>query len=183
MSKNIFCGLLILISGFGLQTIFFFPEAKAQYQGKDPGIEEDAEIERRKLLKTADEVELIRHKMAEVEKKLEKLNQTIEQLKKENAKLKGQLKAQANAHEKERDALLKEVAKMIAGNKPKQREKTVIQEEGYEHIVKKGQNLWAIAKAYRDNGVQVTVEDIRKANKLKKGEILRLGQKLFIPKK
>jgi LysM repeat protein len=50
------------------------------------------------------------------------------------------------------------------------------QEQGYEHVVEKGQNLSAIAKAYG-----VTVEKIKQANNLK-SDILHIGQKLFIPK-
>ena len=56
-------------------------------------------------------------------------------------------------------------------------------ERGYEHVVQKGETLWAIARAYREQGVGVTAENIRIANNLKKDSILRIGQKLFIPKK
>jgi len=50
------------------------------------------------------------------------------------------------------------------------------QEQGYEHVVEKGQSLSAIAKAYG-----VTVDKIKQANNLK-SDILHIGQKLFIPK-
>lgn len=49
--------------------------------------------------------------------------------------------------------------------------------EFYEHKVEKGHTLSAIAKAY---GVQIS--DIKRANNLK-GDVIRLGQKLYIPKK
>ncbi|MBI5394430.1 MAG: LysM peptidoglycan-binding domain-containing protein [Verrucomicrobia bacterium] len=49
-------------------------------------------------------------------------------------------------------------------------------EQGYEHVVEKGQYLGTIAKAYG-----VTVDQIKKANNLK-NDILHVGQKLFIPK-
>jgi LysM repeat protein len=55
-------------------------------------------------------------------------------------------------------------------------------EEGFEHTVEAGQSLWAIAKAYQDAGVKVSIDDIRRANNLK-DNTLRTGQKLFIPKK
>jgi LysM repeat protein len=50
-------------------------------------------------------------------------------------------------------------------------------EQGYEHVVEKGQYLSTIAKAYG-----VTVDEIKKANNLK-NDTLRVGQKLFIPKR
>jgi len=51
-------------------------------------------------------------------------------------------------------------------------------EEYYEYTVQKGATLGAIAKAYK-----VTVEDIRKANKMGKNAQIHVGQKLNIPKK
>ncbi|MDZ4815283.1 MAG: LysM peptidoglycan-binding domain-containing protein [Verrucomicrobiota bacterium] len=51
------------------------------------------------------------------------------------------------------------------------------EEVGFEHIVEKGHTLSAIAGAYG-----VTVDEIRKANNLKTN-VLKVGQKLFIPKK
>jgi LysM repeat protein len=50
-------------------------------------------------------------------------------------------------------------------------------ESGYEHIVKQGETLSAIAAAYK-----VSVGDIKKANNLR-SDVLRVGQKLFIPDK
>jgi LysM repeat protein/outer membrane murein-binding lipoprotein Lpp len=49
-------------------------------------------------------------------------------------------------------------------------------EQGFEHVIEKGQSLSAIAKAYG-----TTVDAIKKANNLK-GETIYIGQKLFIPK-
>ena len=39
-----------------------------------------------------------------------------------------------------------------------------------------------ICEAYRENGVNVTVSEIRKANGLTADSVLKAGQKLFIPK-
>ena len=49
-------------------------------------------------------------------------------------------------------------------------------EQGYEHVVEKGQTLGAIARAYN-----TTVDAIKKANNLKNDTVF-IGQKLFIPK-
>ena len=51
-------------------------------------------------------------------------------------------------------------------------------ESGFEHAVKSGDTLAAIAAAYG-----VTVDDIRKANNLTTKTQIRVGQKLFIPDK
>ena len=48
---------------------------------------------------------------------------------------------------------------------------------GYEHVVEGGQTLSAIAAAYK-----VSISSIRKANNLKSDSV-RVGQKLFIPKR
>ncbi|MBI5821088.1 MAG: LysM peptidoglycan-binding domain-containing protein [Verrucomicrobia bacterium] len=49
-------------------------------------------------------------------------------------------------------------------------------EQGYEHVVEKGQSLSVIAKAYNTN-----IDAIKKANNLKSDTVF-IGQKLFIPK-
>jgi LysM repeat protein len=49
-------------------------------------------------------------------------------------------------------------------------------ESGYEHEVKAGETLSAIAQAYK-----VSVSTIMKANSIKSSDKLRTGQKLFIP--
>ena len=54
--------------------------------------------------------------------------------------------------------------------------------KGYYHVVASGETLTMIVAAYRDNGVRVTVAQIRKANGLTEDSELKTGQKLFIPK-
>jgi len=55
-------------------------------------------------------------------------------------------------------------------------------QKGYYHIVADGETLTLICEAYRDNGVKVTVSEIRKANGLTEKSVLKPGQKIFIPK-
>ena len=55
-------------------------------------------------------------------------------------------------------------------------------QKGYYHVVAFGETLTLICAAYRENGVNVTVSEIRKANGLTEKSVLKLGQKLFIPK-
>ncbi len=54
--------------------------------------------------------------------------------------------------------------------------------KGYYHIVASGETLRMICAAYRQDGVNVTVSDIQKANGLTDKSVLKEGQKLFIPK-
>jgi hypothetical protein len=54
--------------------------------------------------------------------------------------------------------------------------------KGYYHVVAFGETLTMICAAYRDNGVNVTVSEVRKANGLTEKSVLKAGQKLFIPK-
>jgi regulator of replication initiation timing len=55
-------------------------------------------------------------------------------------------------------------------------------QKGYYHTVAFGETLALICNAYRENGVMVTVTEIRQANGLTDKSVLKAGQKLFIPK-
>jgi len=54
--------------------------------------------------------------------------------------------------------------------------------KGYYHIVASGETLTLICNAYRQQGVSVSVDAVEKANGLTDKSVLRVGQKLFIPK-
>ena len=54
-------------------------------------------------------------------------------------------------------------------------------ESGYEYKVAAGDTLLIIAKAYRDQGIKVTSEQILKANPGLDPKSLKVGQKIFIP--
>jgi LysM repeat protein len=55
-------------------------------------------------------------------------------------------------------------------------------QKGYYHVVASGETLSMICEAYRDEGVKVTNAQVRKANGLTSKSVLKVGQKLFIPK-
>jgi LysM repeat protein len=78
------------------------------------------------------------------------------------------------------DTLSKRITDVISRQQPARPTSTTprrpISSEGYEHIVQPGETLSAIAKAY---GARTA--DIIEANNLKSADILRVGQKLFIP--
>jgi LysM repeat protein len=54
-------------------------------------------------------------------------------------------------------------------------------ENGYEYKVAAGDTLSIIAKAYRDEGIKVTADQILKANPGLDPKSLKVGQKIFIP--
>jgi len=51
----------------------------------------------------------------------------------------------------------------------------------YEYTIHEGDTLNAIAKAYSDQGVHITTDQILKANPGLKERSLRVGQKIVIP--
>ena len=52
---------------------------------------------------------------------------------------------------------------------------------GYEYSIQRNDNLSIIAKAYRDQGIKVTTDQILKANPGLDPKNLKVGQKIFIP--
>jgi len=56
-----------------------------------------------------------------------------------------------------------------------------VPQKGYEYTIAKGDNLSAIAKAYRTQGVKVTAEQIQAANPGLNPKNLIVGKKIFIP--
>jgi hypothetical protein len=55
------------------------------------------------------------------------------------------------------------------------------QQNGYEYVIAPGNTLAAIVKAYRAQGVKVSVDDILKANPGLNANKLLVGKKIFIP--
>jgi len=182
------------------------------YSQSNPAAREDAEIERQKILRAADQIEAINDQHNKMVEETDKLKAQLKAQADENAALSKQLADLKAQSAKEKDALLDQISKLLADQEKRLNEKIQAvaksqaelaekippppkensakeshapakQEEGYEYVVKSGQTLWAIAKAYQDQGVKVTVDDIRKANNLKDGQSLKTGQKLFIPGK
>ncbi|MDX6767236.1 MAG: LysM peptidoglycan-binding domain-containing protein [Candidatus Methylacidiphilales bacterium] len=158
----------------------------------DPAAAEDAAIERQKILKASDQIELLVQQNEQLRLQVQEMRADIDKLRGENAELRKTLAAQEKARAAEKEALLKEVSNIVASGKSTPAPPTppaapgptpsAGAEEGFEHIVQAGQSLWSIAKAFQDQGIKVSVEDIRNANHLKDNN-LHTGQKLFIPRK
>lgn len=182
----------------------------------NPSTREDSEAERKKLLRAADQIDIIQAELDTLRAQADQNRAEIDRLKNElaaarseNAMLKNDILTLKSAVEKldtvraqERELLLKEVSKIVADgskNHPApvvpppatkkeeppapQPESSPAAETGYTYTVQKGDTLWAIVEAYHEQGVKVTVDEIRRANKMSKNQSLQTGQKLFIPKK
>ena len=54
-------------------------------------------------------------------------------------------------------------------------------QKGYDYTIQRGDTLMAIAKAYRDQGIKVTTDQILKANPGLDPKSLIVGKKIFIP--
>ena len=93
----------------------------------------------------------------------------------------------------DRELILKQIDKLgqvVAGAPvkvrtptPKASEDTTppVAQNGYYYVVKPGDSLGAIRKAYRDQGVKVTTAQLIAANPKMNPEVLIAGQKIFIP--
>ncbi len=56
-----------------------------------------------------------------------------------------------------------------------------VPQKGYDYVVKDGETLGAILKAYRAQGVKVTLTQFKAANPKINPDVLTPGQKIFIP--
>ena len=212
-------------------------------RAQDPAAQQDAEAAREKLLKASDELDNIqansettRVAVDGMKTDVASLQQTVTKLQSDNSVLKQQLADLQAAFDqykadqtKERQALIDNVAAMIANAKSSRKKKEIVnpdagvssaepgpevhsamepaapglapppdnsandsagdttpppppKEKGYYHVVASGETVSMIAAAFRDQGVKVTVSQIRKANGLTPDSVLKPGEKLFIPK-
>ena len=111
-------------------------------------------------------------------------------------KLADQVQELAKKQQADNDLILKEIGKLgKVGGSPSGRKSTLNvttnaptggsspgrKENGYEYKVAAGDTLSIIAKAYREQGIKVTAEQILKANPGLNPNSLKVGQKIFIP--
>jgi TolA-binding protein len=178
--------------------------SSASVLGADPAAREDAKLERQKVLRAADTLD-------ELTAQVETLRAEVTALKASNAALRGEVDelksaqaAQTAARAKEREALLDEVTRLMAGGargaapsggaaaRPKPAAAAAEPaapaaakprtQKGYEHTVAPGETIYSIARFYREQGVAVTSTNICEANGMDRRTPLQAGQKLFIPK-
>jgi len=68
-----------------------------------------------------------------------------------------------------------------AASAPKVSDEPATPATGYEYVIKDGDTLGVIAKAFKEKGVKVTVSQIVKANPGMNPNALYVGKKIFIP--
>jgi len=162
-------------------------------QTGNPAVAEDAEMERRKILKAADQVDRVDQQVDQIQSRVTTLEQLLADLRQQSQSLKESLANAAAKSSQERTALLEEVSKMLAERKEREKAKATekaaavtkpVEKEGYEHTVAKGDTLSSIAQAYNSEyQLKLTSETIRQANQLAKNAPLKVGQKLIVPSK
>ena len=158
-------------------------------QPSNPAAAEDAEMERRKILKAADQVDRVDAQVDKIQARVSALEKILEEVRLQSQSLKESLANTAAKASQDRTALLDEVSKLLAERKEREKpaEKPLpiakpAERDGYEHVVAKGDTLSSIAQAYSEEyKIKITVDAIRKANSLSKDSTLKLGQKLAIP--
>ena len=111
-------------------------------------------------------------------------------------KLADQVQELAKKQQADNDLILKEIGKLgkvgglpsghrstpnVTTNAATGGPSTGGRENGYEYKVAEHDTLSIIAKAYRDQGIKVTSEQILKANPGLNQNSLKVGQKIFIP--
>ena len=157
--------LLFLISGTPLIA-----------QPSNPAAAEDAEMERRKILKAADQVDRVDAQVDKIQARVSTLEKILDEVRLQSQSLKESLANSAAKASQDRTALLEEVSKLVAERKEREKEKPAekplpiakpTERDGYEHVVAKGDTLSSIAQAYSEEyKTKVTVDAIRKANSL-----------------
>jgi LysM repeat protein len=129
----------------------------------------------------------LKGQVAQLKDELNSSQSTNAEYRKDLERLDSLIKKLDSAREQDRKIVVEEVSREISSLAKKIQNASPTKDasptptkqkvqEGYEHVVAKGDTLSAIAKAYK-----VSVQSIRDANKLTKTE-LKIGQKLFIPK-
>ena len=111
-------------------------------------------------------------------------------------KLADQVQELAKKQQADNDLILKEIGKLgkAGGSSPGRKSTPGVttntatagssaggKENGYEYKVAERDTLSIIAKAYRDQGIKVTADQILKANPGLNPNSLKVGQKIFIP--
>jgi len=132
------------------------------------------------------ENEGLRSEVSQLKKDLSTSRGTNAQYQKDIERLDALLKKLDTAREQDRKIIVEEVSqeisrlsKKLSNTSTTGKSQTAAQsvEQGVEHVVAKGETLYAIARAYG-----VTVKAIQDANQLTSNS-LKTGQKLFIPQK
>ena len=136
-----------------------------------------------KVNKLTAQSEDLQFRYQQLQKTIEKLQTDLVELRKAVAstggdapadlkKLEDRIAAVDAARQKDRQAIIEQLAKELSGGTSG---KTPVKSDSKEHVVQKGENLTTIARQYG-----ISVADLKKANSLTGNEI-KVGQKLVLP--
>jgi len=136
-----------------------------------------------KVSKISAQVEDLQFRYQQLQKTTDKIQTDLVELRKaagadggvspaELKALEDRIAAVDAARQKDRQTIIDQLAKELAGINPG---KAVMKSDGKEHVVQKGEYLTSIAHKYG-----VSVADLKKANSLTSDD-LKVGQKLAIP--
>lgn len=158
---------------------------------------ENQALQQDRLARLSDQVQVLQGQMDNLQRELASVKSRLEQASAgtngattaELQRLKEKLAQTEAASQQQKQIILDEVAKQLdtitkrGGSRTTTRTSTTPSpsggtEEGYEHVIKAGETISAIAKAYG-----VSSDAIMKGNNIKDASKLQVGQKLFIPKK
>jgi len=164
MQKTLFAVLFAALLLSGCQT----------YQGQTTRTRqtEDRLIEQENQRRMDGRVETLEMEIGRISRELDSLRRSVE-----NRCAAIELKSEEDKREMikrlsaQLEKLLKQAAPPAAAPVPSGGSAT-----GYEHIVRQGETISTIAKAYN-----VTPKAIIEANKIKNPSLIQIGQKLFIP--
>lgn len=175
IAKALLCGALMMSGGCAML---------------DPAYQEDRAREQLLLESLRTDVLRLRERVDGLQVEQQNLRQDVESLRASQGSrgqaadqrvtaLEQQVKTLEGGLQRVRTETVDEISRKMAdllkqqsagGSRPR------VSETGYEHIVKPGETLSAIAAAYK-----VNVNTIMTANNIKDARNLRAGQKLFIP--
>lgn len=156
-------------------------------------MQETARVQEEQISRFSAKVTALQDNNAELIRRINELYQKISIIQQNNQILEKSLavlKQQVAAEKQERQAAVDQMINQVARETANAINATIKSSEGssfktgpvgsgefYEHKVGAGETLSVIAKAYG-----VTVSDIKKANSLQ-GDIIRVSQTLYVPKK
>lgn len=154
------------------------------YQGQEEALREQTEMQQLKLdvARMRDQLDQMRLEQNRMKDELFGLTSsqgaTGKRLEDRVTALERASAADSAAREQMRSQIVSDVSQKIGGILKSQSSSSSSpkNETGYEHVVKAGETLSAIAAAYK-----VKPATIIQTNNLKDGNSLRVGQKLFIP--
>ena len=182
MKQVILLALLLLTAG-GCMT----PTDYAQQQADSEALREDVQ----RLKERLDGIQLEQQNLARDIEKTRALSRDDTQQQQTRARLDAverQLQALNAAREQDRKAVVDELSRKMAtiissqapapsSSRSGGSSRASGSDTGYEHVVQQGETLSAIASAYK-----VSSSAILRANNLQSPNLLRVGQKLFIPR-